>query len=192
MSISLQKGGNISLTKTDPSLTHVLVCLGWDARSTDGAPFDLDASAIMLQDTGKVRSDADFCFYGQKSIVDGAIVHSGDNLTGGGDGDDETLTVELAKVPNTISKIIFPVTIYDHEARRQSFGQVSKAYVRIVNADTKTELARFDLTEDASVETAMIFAELYRKDAGWSFRAIGQGYAGGLKAIATTYGVHVG
>ncbi|AFN57487.1 tellurium resistance protein TerD [Zymomonas mobilis] len=193
MAISLQKGGNLSLTKTDSSLDEVIVGLGWDARASDGADFDLDASAFLLAPNGRVRGDMDFCFYNQKVVGDGAVEHQGDNLTGGGDGeeDDEQIKLTLSKVPSDIEKIAVAVTIHDFEARRQNFGMVSNAYIRLINAKTGREVVRYDLSEDASTETAMIFAELYRKDNGWSFRAIGQGYNGGLGPLARNYGVNV-
>lgn len=191
MAISLSKGGNISLSKEDPSLDEIMVGLGWDARSTDGAPFDLDASAFLLNAAGKVRSDNDFCFYGQKSVAEGTAVHQGDNLTGDGDGDDEQIKVTLSKVPGDVDKIAIVVTIHKFLERNQSFGQVSNAFVRLVNNKTDTEITRFDLTEDMSTETAMILGEVYRNGTDWKFRAVGQGYSGGLKTLALQYGVHV-
>ena len=191
MAISLNKGGNISLSKTDPNLKNIIVGLGWDARPTDGADFDLDASAFMVKDDGKVRSDSDFIFYNQMRSTCGSVEHTGDNRTGAGDGDDEALIVLLDKVPTDIQKIAFTVTIHDADARRQNFGQVSNAYVRIVNKDTNNEVARYDLSEDASIETAMIFGEIYRHSGEWKFRAVGQGYAGGLAALARQYGINV-
>jgi len=191
MAISLNKGGNISLSKTDPNLKNIIVGLGWDARPTDGADFDLDASAFMVKDDGKVRSDSDFIFYNQMRSTCGSVEHTGDNRTGAGDGDDEALIVLLDKVPTDIQKIAFTVTIHDADARRQNFGQVSNAYVRIVNKDTNNEVARYDLSEDASIETAMIFGEIYRHSGEWKFRAVGQGYAGGLAALARQYGINI-
>ncbi|WP_415666011.1 TerD family protein [Zymomonas mobilis] len=191
MAISLQKGGNLSLTKTDASLDVVLVGLGWDVRASDGADFDLDASAFLLRKDGHVRNDMDFCFYNQTVVGNGAVEHQGDNLTGSGDGDDEQIKLTLSKVPSDIEKIAIAVTIHDFEARRQNFGMVSNAYIRLVNEKTGVEVVRYDLSEDASTETAMIFAELYRKDSGWSFRAIGQGYNGGLGPLAKNYGVNI-
>ena len=189
MAISLSKGGNISLSKTDPTLTKALVGLGWDKRATDGADFDLDASAFLLKADGKVRSDADFVFYNQPKSRDGSVEHTGDNRTGRGDGDDEALRVELARVPAEIQKIPFTVTIHDAAARKQNFGQVGNAFIRVVNADTGNEVARYDLSEDYSTETAMVFGELYRNGPEWKFRAVGQGYAGGLAAMCAQYGV---
>ncbi|WP_347902888.1 TerD family protein [Pseudomonas purpurea] len=189
MALTLQKGGNLSLSKTDPSLTKILVGLGWDPRATDGAEFDLDASAFLLGANGKVRSDADFIFYNQLKSADGSVEHTGDNRTGAGDGDDEVVKVDLSRVPADVDKIAFTVTIHDAEARKQNFGQVGNAFIRIVNEVTGAEIVRYDLAEDASVETAMIFAELYRNNGEWKFRAVGQGYAGGLKATANQYGM---
>lgn len=191
MSISLSKGGNISLSKTDPSLKNVIVGLGWDARPTDGMDFDLDASAFMLKEDGKVRSDSDFIFYNQTKSTCSSVEHTGDNRTGAGDGDDESILVLLDKVPNDIQRVTFTVTIHEAEPRKQNFGQVSRAFVRIVNKDTGIEVTRFDLSEDASIETAMIFGEIYRHGGEWKFRAVGQGYAGGLAALAKQYGVHI-
>lgn len=192
MAISLAKGGNISLSKTDPNLDEIMVGLGWDARSTDGADFDLDASAFLLKADGKVRSDSDFCFYNQKEVAGGAAVHQGDNRTGAGDGDDEQILITLSKMPGDVEKIAVVVTIDEFEKRKQSFGQVSNAYIRLVNNKTGQEVTRFDLSEDASTETAMTLGELYRNNGEWKFRAIGQGYAGGLAPLARGYGVNVG
>lgn len=192
MALSLQKGGNLSLSKTDPSLTKILVGLGWDERTTDGNSFDLDASAFLLAAGDKVRSDSDFIFYNQLKSPDGSVEHTGDNRTGQGAGDDESLKVDLSKVPAEITKIAFTVTIHDAEARRQNFGQVSNAFIRIVNDLTGAEIVRYDLAEDYSTETAMIFGELYRHNSEWKFRAVGQGYAGGLKAMCDQFGIRIG
>ncbi|MBC7646986.1 MAG: TerD family protein [Pseudopedobacter sp.] len=191
MALSLSKGGNLSLTKTDPGLTKLLVGLGWDARSTSGGDFDLDASAFLLTANGKVRSDGDFIFYNQLVSTDGSVEHTGDNRTGDGDGDDEAVKVDLARVPQDVSRIIFPVTIHDAETRRQNFGMVKGAFIRVVNGDSGVEVARYDLSEDASTETAMIFGEVYRNGDEWKFRAVGQGYAGGLLALAKDHGVSI-
>ena len=191
MAISLNKGGRLSLSKEAPDLKKVHVGLGWDERATDGADFDLDASAFLLKSDGKVRSDADFIFYNQLKSQEGSVEHTGDNLTGSGEGDDEVVMVELGKVPADIQKIAFTVTIHDAEQRRQSFGQVQNAFIRLVNAETNVEVARYDLTEDASVETAMIFGEIYRHNNEWKFTAVGQGYAGGLAAMCKQYGVNI-
>ncbi|WP_437879999.1 TerD family protein [Pseudomonas sp. LRF_L74] len=190
MALTLQKGGNLSLSKTDPSLTKILIGLGWDPRATDGTEFDLDASAFLLGATGKVRSEADFIFYNQLRSADGSVEHTGDNRTGAGDGDDEVIKVDLSRVPADVDKIAFTVTIHDAEARKQNFGQVSNSFIRIVNEVSGAEVVRYDLAEDASVETAMIFAELYRNNGEWKFRAVGQGYAGGLRALANGYGLN--
>lgn len=192
MAISLTKGQNISLSKTDPSLKNVLVGLGWDARSTDGQDFDLDASVFMATENGKVPSDRHFIFYNQLVSLCGGVEHTGDNLTGDGDGDDESVIVCLDKVQSNIKSLFITVTIHDAEARRQNFGQVSNAFVRIVNNDTSDEIVRFDLSEDYSTETAMVFGEIYRHNGEWKFRAIGQGYTGGLYSLCQQYGVNVG
>ena len=191
MAVSLSKGGNVSLSKEAPGLTKLLVGLGWDARATDGGDFDLDASAFMLNAAGKVRADADFIFYHNLKSTDGAVEHTGDNRTGAGDGDDEAIKVDLSKVPADVQRIAVCVTIHDAEGRRQNFGMVSNAFVRIVNSEGGKEVARYDLAEDASTETAMIFAELYRNGTEWKFKAIGQGFAGGLGPLAKNYGVNV-
>ncbi len=191
MAISLNKGGRLSLSKEDPGLKKVQVGLGWDARVTDGAAFDLDASAFMLGAGDKARSDADFIFYNQLKSACGSVQHTGDNLTGDSAGDDEVIMVDLTAVPADVQKIAFTVTIHEAEQRRQNFGQVSNAYIRLVNADTNVEIARYDLAEDASTETAMIFGELYRHGAEWRFSAVGQGYAGGLAAMCRQYGINI-
>ncbi|MCA8090889.1 TerD family protein [Burkholderia anthina] len=190
MALTLQKGGNLSLSKTDPGLTRILVGLGWDPRATDGTEFDLDASAFLLGANGKVRGEADFIFYNQLRSQDGSVEHTGDNRTGAGDGDDEVIKVDLSRVPADIDKIAFTVTIHDAEARKQNFGQVSNSFIRVVNEISGAEVVRYDLAEDASTETAMIFAELYRSGGEWKFRAVGQGYAGGLRALANGYGMN--
>ncbi len=191
MAISLNKGGRLSLSKEDPSLKKVMIGLGWDARVTDGAAFDLDASAFLLGAGDKARSDADFIFYNQLKSACGSVQHTGDNLTGDSEGDDEVIMVELTAVPAEVQKIAFTVTIHEAEQRRQNFGQVSNSYIRLVNADTNVEIARYDLAEDASTETAMIFGELYRHGAEWRFSAVGQGYAGGLAAMCRQYGINI-
>ncbi|RFS85565.1 TerD family protein [Actinomadura spongiicola] len=192
MGVSLAKGGNVSLTKAAPNLTAVTVGLGWDVRATTGADFDLDASALMLASTGKVISDQHFVFFNNLKSPDGSVEHTGDNLTGEGEGDDESINVDLGAVPAECERIVFPVSIYDADNRQQSFGQVRNAFIRIVNRTDGNELARFDLTEDASTETAMVFGELYRHSGEWKFRAVGQGYASGLAGIAMDFGVNVG
>ena len=192
MAVTLSKGQNVSLSKTDPLLKHILIGLGWDARSSDGQDFDLDASVFMTTDNGKVPSDDYFVFYNQLKSPCGSVQHTGDNLTGAGDGDDESVIVELEKVPANIKSLFVTVTIHDAETRRQNFGQVSNAFVRLVNHETGQEVLRFDLSEDYSTETAMVFGEVYRHNGEWKFRAIGQGYAGGLLALCNQYGVSVG
>lgn len=189
MPISLQKGGNVNLNKEAPGLKKIILGLGWDARATDGSAFDLDGSAFLLKSDGKVRADADFIFYNNLKSSDGSVTHSGDNKTGEGDGDDETVTVDLSMVPAEIDKIAVAVTIHDAETRKQNFGMVSKSYIRCLNADGGTEIARFDLSEDGSTETAMIFGEIYRAGTDWKFKAIGQGFKGGLGPLAKSFGV---
>ncbi|MEV0187160.1 TerD family protein [Kitasatospora sp. NPDC089913] len=190
MSVTLAKGGNVSLTKAAPNLTQVQIGLGWDARSTTGAPFDLDASALLCSG-GRVLGDEYFVFYNNLKSPEGSVEHTGDNLTGDGDGDDEVVLVNLDLVPPQVDKVVFPVSIYDAENRGQNFGQVRNAYIRVVNSVDGQEIARYDLTEDASSETAMIFGELYRYAGEWKFRAVGQGYASGLRGIALDFGVNV-
>ncbi|WP_420122294.1 TerD family protein [Nakamurella sp.] len=192
MGVSLSKGGNVSLTKAAPNLTAIAVGLGWDVRSTAGDDFDLDASALALGDNHKILSDEWFVFFNNLRSPDGSIEHQGDNLTGEGDGDDEVINIDLKSVPPQAVSIVITVSIYDAESRRQSFGQVRNAYIRVVNLANDVELARYDLTEDASVETAMVFGEVYRHNGEWKFRAIGQGYASGLAGIAKDFGVNVG
>ncbi|MDH6711009.1 tellurium resistance protein TerD [Kitasatospora sp. MAA19] len=191
MGVSLAKGGNVSLSKEAPGLSAVIVGLGWDVRTTTGADYDLDASALLCNALGKVVSDQHFVFFNNLHSPEGSVEHSGDNLTGGGDGDDEQIKVDLARVPADVAKVVFPVSIYDADARLQNFGQVRNAFIRVVNQANGQEIARYDLSEDASTETAMVFGELYRNGAEWKFRAIGQGYASGLRGIATDYGVNV-
>ena len=191
MAISLSKGGNVNLSKEAPGLNKIVIGLGWDARATDGSDFDLDASAFLVKQDGKVRSDADFCFYNNKVVAEGAVSHMGDNTTGAGDGDDETVKVELSKVPADVAKVVFAVTIHEAEIRKQNFGQVSHAYIRVINENGGQEIARYDLSEDASTETAMIFGEIYRIDGDWKFKAVGQGFAGGLGPLASSFGVSV-
>lgn len=191
MGVSLAKGGNVSLTKEAPGLTDVLVGLGWDVRTTTGADHDLDASAILLDAGGKVVSDRHFVFFNNLTSPDGTVEHTGDNLTGEGDGDDEAIKVNLAAMAPEVERVVFPVSIYEADERRQNFGQVQNAYIRVVNGANGQELTRFDLSEDASTETAMVFGELYRRGPEWKFRAVGQGYASGLRGIAQDYGVNV-
>ncbi|MEO3750730.1 TerD family protein [Streptomyces sp. B6B3] len=191
MGVSLSKGGNVSLSKEAPGLTAVTVGLGWDVRTTTGADFDLDASALGVNATGKIVSDQHFIFYNNLKSPDGTIEHTGDNLTGEGEGDDEQIKINLAGLTADVDKIVFPVSIHDADARSQNFGQVRNAFIRVVNQNGDTEIARYDLTEDASTETAMVFGEIYRSGAEWKFRAVGQGYASGLAGIAQDFGVNV-
>jgi tellurium resistance protein TerD len=192
MSVSLAKGGNVSLSKEAPGLTAALIGLGWDARTTSGSDFDLDASALLVNTAGKVLSDQHFVFFNNLVSPDGSVEHTGDNLTGEGEGDDEAIKVNLAAVPAECDKIVFPVSIYEAEQRQQSFGQVRNAFIRVVNQAGGAEITRYDLSEDASTETAMVFGELYRNNGEWKFRAVGQGYATGLSGIARDFGVNVG
>jgi tellurium resistance protein TerD len=189
MTINLEKGGNVNLTKEAPGLAKMLIGLGWDARTTTGAEFDLDGSVFMLKADGKVRGDLDFIFYNNLKSVDGSVTHTGDNRTGEGDGDDESVVIELGKIPDSIEKIAVCVTIHEALARQQNFGMVSNAFIRCVDIDNNREIARYDLSEDGSVETAMIFGEIYRYNGDWKFRAVGQGFSGGLGPLARSYGV---
>lgn len=191
MPISLSKGQKVDLTKTNPGLTKVHIGLGWDINKYDGgSAFDLDAAAFLLNSNGKVKDQGDFIFYGNLSHVSGAVVHAGDNLTGVGDGDDEQIIIDLSKVPADVQKIDFTVTIYQAEERRQNFGQVSNAYIRVMDGLSK-ELIRYDLGEDFSIETALIVGELYRNGSEWKFSAIGSGFQGGLEALCANYGIDV-
>ena len=191
MAISLTKGGNVNLSKEAPNLTNIAVGLGWNPRATDGQAFDLDAIAFLVNESGKVRADTDFIFFNNLKSSDGSVEHTGDNRTGEGDGDDEVIKVDLSKVPADVSKVVFCAVIYDGQARNQNFGQVANAYIRIVNTQGGAEVARYDLSEDSSTETAMIFCELYKNNGEWKFRAVGQGFAGGLGPLAASYGVAV-
>ncbi|PTQ90762.1 TerD family protein [Agitococcus lubricus] len=191
MAISLQKGGNVNLSKEAPTMTKMIVGLGWDVRATDGAAFDLDAVAFVLNASGKVRNDNDFIFFNNKQNAEGSVAHGGDNRTGAGDGDDETIVIDLSKMPADAEKVAVCVVIYDAEGRRQNFGQVSRAYVRVLNDAGQQEVARYDLSEDGSTEAAMIFGEVYRHNGEWKFKAVGQGFKGGLGPLAASYGVNV-
>lgn len=192
MAVSLSKGQKVDLTKGNPGLSKIIVGLGWDTNKYDGgADFDLDAAAFLLAANGKVASDSDFVFYGNLKHSSGSVEHMGDNLTGEGDGDDEQIKVNLAAVPASVDKIGFTVTIYEAESRKQNFGQVSNAYIRIVDGTSNAELIRYDLGEDFSVETAVVVGELYRNNGEWKFNAIGSGFQGGLKALCQNYGVNV-
>lgn len=189
MPVNLTKGGNVSLTKEAPGMTLVRFGLGWDARSTDGADFDLDAVALVVGEDGKVLTDKHFVFFNNLATPESAVVHAGDNRTGEGEGDDEVITVDLAAMPAGAQKIVFAATIYEAESRKQNFGQVSNAFIRAVNAGNDAEIMRFDLSEDYSTETAVIFGELYRRETEWKFKAVGAGYAAGLGGLAKDYGV---
>lgn len=192
MAITLQKGQKIDLTKTNPGLTKLIVGLGWDTNKYDGGvDFDLDAAAFLLNKDGKAKDEKDFIFYNNTQDANGSIVHKGDNKTGAGEGDDEVITVNLTAVPAEVDKIEFTVTIHDGEARKQNFGQVSNAFIRIINQETNTEILRFDLGEDFSIETAVVFGEVYRNGAEWKFSAIGKGYQGGLQALCNSFGLSV-
>ena len=192
MAVSLSKGGNLSLDKVAPGIKNVLIGLGWDERATDGSEFDLDASVFLVKVDGKVRGDHDFIFYNQLKSQCGSVEHTGDNRTGEGEGDDESIKVDLSLVPAEIDKIAITVTIHNAEANGLNFGQVANAFIRVVNEADNQEVCRYDLSEDYSIETAMIFGELYRHGGEWKFRAVGQGYEGGLKAMALNYGVNLG
>lgn len=191
MALSLSKGQNLSLTKEAPGLTKTVIGLGWDPRSTDGKEFDLDASAFLLEPSGKVRSEADFIFYNQMNSTCSSVSHTGDNRTGEGDGDDEKIKVDLSKIPADVQKVAITVTIHEGAERKQSFGQVENAFIRVVNEETSAEVVRYDLSEDYSTETAMVFGELYRHNSEWKFRAVGQGYAGGLQAMCSQFGINI-
>lgn len=193
MPVSLQKGQKVSLTKGNPGLNNVVVGIGWDVNAFDtGGDFDLDSAAFLLGDNGKVTAQTDFVFFGNLNHPSGAVQHLGDNKTGVGDGDDEQIKIDLSKIPANVTKIAFTVTIYEAEARRQNFGQVSNAFVRIYNEANGEELLRYDLGEDFSIETAVVFGELYKNGDEWKFNAIGSGYQGGLAALCGNYGVEVG
>ncbi len=192
MPVNLQKGQKVSLTKGNPGLSKVVVGLGWDVNQFDtGGAFDLDAAAFLLGENGKAAASSDFVFYGNLTHPSGSVQHMGDNLTGAGDGDDEQIKVDLSKVPANVSKIAFTVTIYEAEQRRQNFGQVNNAFIRVYNEETGEELVRYDLGEDFSIETAAVFGELYKNNSEWKFNAIGCGYQGGLAALCANYGVEV-
>ena len=191
MAVRLTKGANVNLSKEAPGLSAVFFGLGWDVRTTTGEDFDLDASAIACNSSGKVVSDQHFVFFNNLKSPDGAVEHTGDNRTGVGEGDDEVIKVNLAGLPAEVDKVVFLASIYDADNRKQAFGQVRNAYIRVVNSADNNELARYDLSEDYSTETALVFGELYRNGAEWKFRAVGQGYSDGLAGIARDFGVNV-
>ena len=191
MAITLKKGGNVSLSQSEPGLKTILVGVGWDARASDGNDFDLDASAFLLGGDQRVVSESHFVFYNNLTTPDGSVEHTGYNITGDGDGDDEAIKIDLEGVPTEVHVVAVAVTIHEAEARRQNFGQVRNAFIRIVNDETDREIARYDLSEDYSTETAMLFGEVYRRSGEWKFRAVGQGYSGGLPAICEQFGIEV-
>ena len=189
MALTLAKGGNLSLSKADPGLVKARVGLGWDARTTNGEPFDLDASAILVGANGKVRSDADFIFYNQPTDAAGSVTHLGDNKTGEGDGDDEQILVDLTLVPAEVTRVVVVVSIHEAISRGQNFGQVRNSYVRVLNDESETEIANFELGEEVASENSVIFAEVYRHNGEWKFKAVGQGFVDGLAGIARDFGV---
>lgn len=192
MGIQLSKGQRIDLTKTNPGLTKAIIGLGWDTNKYSGGhDFDLDASAFLADENSKCANDHDFIFYNNLQHPSGAIIHTGDNRTGEGDGDDEQLVVDFTKIPSHVHRIGITVTIHDAELRQQNFGQVSNAFVRLVDESNNQELLRFDLGEDFSIETAVVFCELYRHGNDWKFNAIGSGFSGGLAALCRNYGLQV-
>lgn len=191
MAISLKKGQKIDLTKSNPGLTNILVGLGWDVNKYDGGmDFDLDASVFLVDASGRATSDSDFVFYNNPNHPSGAVQYMGDNRTGEGDGDDEQIKIDLSKVPANIERIAFTVTIYDYEARKQNFGQINNAFIRVVDESKNEELIRYDLSEDFSIETALVIAELYRNNGEWKFQAVGSGFQGGLSALCANYGLN--
>lgn len=192
MAITLEKGQKIDLTKTNPGLTKLHVGLGWDTNKYDGgSDFDLDAAAFILNKEGKASNEKDFVFYNNSTGANGAVAHKGDNKTGAGEGDDEVVSIDLTQLPAEVDKIVFTVTIHDGEGRKQNFGQVSNAFIRVVNQETNIEITRFDLGEDFSIETAVVFGEVYRNGTEWKFSAVGKGYQGGLKALCNSFGLSV-
>ena len=192
MPINLSKGQKVDLTKKNPGLKNIMVGLGWDVNAFDsGADFDLDAAAFLLGSNGKCPTEKEFIFYGNLEHASGAVKHMGDNLTGEGEGDDEQIEVKLPDIPSNVERIAFTVTIYDSDVRRQNFGQVSNSFIRIVDMATDTELIRYDLGEDFSIETAVVVGELYRHNGEWKFNAIGSGFQGGLAALCGHYGIEV-
>lgn len=193
MTINLSKGQRIDLTKTNPGLKRAIIGLGWDTNKYSGGyEFDLDASAFLVGANGKVNNDKDFIFYNNLQGVNGSVIHTGDNRTGEGEGDDEQLIIDFAKVPDNIQTIAITVTIHDAQQRAQNFGQVSNAFVRLVNEETNEEVLRYDLAEEFSIETAIVACELYRHNGEWKFNAVGSGFQGGLAALCTNYGLEVG
>lgn len=191
MAINLTKGQKVDLTKGNPGLKKIMVGLGWDVNTFDsGTDFDLDASAFLCGANGKCLSEKDFVFYGNLEHESKSVKHMGDNLTGEGDGDDEQIQVDLGVIPANIERIAFTVTIYDADNRKQNFGQISNAFIRIVDESSNTELIRYDLGEDFSIETAVVVGELYKNNGEWKFNAIGSGFSGGLSALCANYGIN--
>lgn len=191
MAIQLSKGQRIDLTKNDPTLQKIVIGLGWDVKQFDGGQdYDLDASAFILNASGKCRSDLDFIFYNNLQSSDGSVTHTGDNRTGEGDGDDEQIKIDLSKIPQDVQKVAITVTIHDADVRHQNFGQIANAFVRLVNEDTGAEVLRYDLGEDFSIETAVVFCEIYKHGNDWKFNAVGSGYQGGLQALVNAYGLN--
>ncbi len=192
MPINLTKGQKVDLTKGNPNLKNILVGLGWDVNTFDsGADFDLDAAAFMVGANGKCPTEKDFIFYGNLEHSSGSVLHMGDNLTGVGDGDDEQIQIDLTKIPENIERVVFTVTIYEAQERRQNFGQVSNSFIHIVDEATGVDLLQYDLGEDFSIETAVVVGELYRRNGEWKFNAIGSGFQGGLAALCGHYGIEV-
>ncbi len=192
MAISLQKGQKVDLTKTNPGLAKLIIGLGWDTNKYDGGfDFDLDAAAFLLGENTKVSTEADFIFYNNKEHSSASVIHQGDNLTGLGDGDDEIILIDLSKVPANIHKIDFTVTIHEADSRKQNFGMISNAYIRVIDEAKNEELLRYDLGEDFSVETAVVVGELYRNGSEWKFNAIGSGFQGGLAALCNNFGIQI-
>ena len=189
MAVNLQKGGNTSLTSSNPGLKKIIVGLGWDGRATAGDDFDLDASAFILNESGKVRRDDDFIFYNKATSQCGSVKHLGDNLTGAGDGDDEQVEIDLSKIQSDVKKVAVCVSIHEAVSRRQNFGMVQNAFIRVIDASSNEELARFDLSEDFSIETSVVFGEIYKHNEEWKFKAIGQGYSGGLENLLANFGI---
>ena len=191
MAVCLTKGQKVDLTKGNPGLSKLLIGLGWDINKYDGGgDFDLDASAFLCGENGKVTGEGDFIFYGNLKHASGCVEHTGDNRTGDAEGDDEAIYVDLSLVPANITTISFTATIYDAENRHQNFGQVSNAYIRVVDQANGTELIRYDLGEDFSIETAIVVGSLYRNGAEWKFNAVGSGFQGGLAALCNNFGIN--
>ena len=192
MGISLAKGQKVDLTKSNPGLKNVIVGLGWDTNKYDGGfDFDLDTAAFLTGENGKVTADTDFVFYNNLKHPSGSVQHLGDNLTGAGDGDDEQIKVDLAAIPANIQKVTFTATIHEAQQRNQNFGQVSNAYIRVIDEATGTELIRYDLGEDFSIETAIVVGSIYRNNGEWKFNAVGSGFQGGLAALCNEFGINV-